>query len=201
MNEPNSEMTRRDFARFCGGAFVAALVARPLTLLAVEQCSTPLTLNTVQWQTLTAICNQILPTLDGFGANEASCTNFIDKALAHEEKKSLALYRTGLQAIDTFAQARWHKPFAALGDAEQIQALEMLEDGLWPDWPAADQQAWFATLRYHTLLGFAAAPAFGGNRNLAGWRAMQFPGHLHETGGLTDAQVEGIEPIHFHFQA
>jgi hypothetical protein len=43
-------------------------------------------LNATQWKTVAAMCNQILPTLDGSGANEANCVNFIDKALAHEEK-------------------------------------------------------------------------------------------------------------------
>jgi len=196
---PIQEMTRRDFARFCGGAFATALAARPLTLLAAEQGSAPSTLTTVQWQTVAAICNQILPTLDGLGANEANCVNFIDKALAHEEKKSLAVYRHGLSVIDAFTNARWQQSFHALGDERQIETLEKLEDGLLPNWSSAEQSAWFATLRYHTLLGFAAAPHFGGNQNLAGWRAMNFPGHIHEMGGLSDAQVEGVEPITIHF--
>ncbi len=196
---PMKDMTRRDFTRFCGGAFAAALMARPQTLLAVEQSSAPLTLNIEQWQTVAAMCNQILPTIDGLGANEANCVNFIDKALAHEEKKSLALYQRGLQITDAFAQTRWQKSFAALNDAQQIQTLEMLEDGVLPEWSSVDQQTWFATLRFHTLLGFAAAPRFGGNQNLAGWRAMNFPGHVHEMGGLSDAQVEGVEPIPIHF--
>lgn len=196
---PMQDLTRRDFTRFCGGAFAAALIARPQTLLAVEQSSAPLTLNTAQWQTVAAMCNQVLPTLDGIGANEANCVNFIDKALAHEEKKSLALYQRGLQIIDTFTKTRWQKSFAELNDSQQIQTLEMLEDGLLPAWSSADQQTWFATLRFHTLLGFAAAPRFGGNQHLAGWRAMNFPGHMHEMGGLNDAQVEGAEPIALHF--
>jgi gluconate 2-dehydrogenase gamma chain len=86
-----------------------------------------------------------------------------------------------------------------LNDDQQIQTLEMLEDGLLPGWSSTEQQIWFATLRFHTLLGFAAAPRFGGNQNLAGWRAMNFPGHIHEMGGLSDAQVEGAEPITLHF--
>lgn len=193
------DMTRRDFTRFCGGIFAAALMTRPQTLLAVEQSSAPLTLNSMQWQTAAAMCNQILPTLDGIGANEANCVNFIDKALAHEEKQSLSMYQQGLKSIDAFAQERWQTSFSALRDDQQIKALEMLEDGLLPAWASTDQQTWFATLRFHTLLGFAAAPSFGGNRNLAGWRAMNFPGHVHELGGLSDAQVSGAEPIHFHF--
>lgn len=197
---PMKDMTRRDFARFCGGAFAAALAARPLTLLAAEQSSAPAVLSSAQWRTVAAICNQILPTLDGIGANEANCVNFIDKALAHEEKASLPMYMNGLKTLDTFTQARWRSEFGALADDRQIEALEMLEDGLLPEWTSVEQQTWFSIVRYHTLLGFAAAPHFGGNQNLAGWRAMQFPGHLHEMGGLSDAQVEGREPIHMHFE-
>lgn len=193
------DMTRRDFARFCGGLFAAALAARPLTVAAAERSSAALTLKPEQWRMVEAICSQIIPSLDGYGAREANCVNFIDKGLAHEEKQHLPSYERGLRVIEAFAQTRWRRAFVALDDAEQIRTLEMLEDGDLPDWDGDEQRAWFAVLHYHTLLGFAAAPKYGGNANFSGWRAMQFPGNEHELGGVSDAQVEGTDPIVIRF--
>jgi gluconate 2-dehydrogenase gamma chain len=118
--------------------------------------------------------------------------------LVNEDKTSLPLYRQGLAGIDAHAQQRWQKSFADLSPAHQITCLENLEDGVIAVWPATAgaQTPFFAMLRFHTILGFLAAPKFGGNADFNGWRALGFPGHLHEMGGLDDRQVSGEETIH-----
>jgi hypothetical protein len=190
-------MNRREFLQWSGGVWATALATRPLALLAATQSTMPVALNSAQWQSVAAICEQIIPTVDGCGAGTANCVNFIDKLLAHEERTALPFYRQGLLEIDRHAARQWQKKFAALNAEQQVKCLEDLEDGLIADWPAAiDQKAFFTTLRFHTILGFLAAPKFGGNADFAGWRAMSFPGHIHEMGGLSDRQVSGEEPIH-----
>lgn len=190
-------MNRREFLQGAGALWAAALTARPLALAAAQQSSTPLTLDAMQWRSVAAICAQIIPSADGLGAGPANCVNFIDKLLANEDRTALPLYRQGLANIDDYAHTRWQKNFAALDPAEQITCLENLEDGLIPDWPATAvaQNTFFAMLRFHTILGFLAAPKFGGNADFSGWRALGFPGHLHEMGGISDRQVSGAEPI------
>jgi len=189
-------MNRREFLQWSGGVWAAALAARPLALLAATD-TTPATLNAAQWQCTAAICEQIIPTVDGYGASTANCVNFIDKLLAHEERATLPLYRQGLAEIDRYADTHWQKNFAALDASAQVACLENLEDGIIPHWQAEaiDQNALFNMLRFHTILGFLAAPKFGGNLDFAGWRALNFPGHIHEMGGISDRQVSGEEPI------
>jgi len=190
-------MNRREFIQLFGGAWAAALAARPLATLAAQRSDAPLVLDAAQWKTLAAICAQIIPPLHGVGAGAANSVNFIDKLLAHEDKASLPAYRQGLAALDRYARKQWQHDFAGLGSAQQVQCLENLEDGVIAAWPqsAPAQQQWFAMLRFHTILGFLAAPKFGGNQNMAGWRAIGFPGHLHELGGISDEQVSGAQPI------
>lgn len=189
-------MNRREFLQWSGGVWAAALAARPLAALAAQQTAVPATFDAAQFRTVAAICEQLIPTGDGIGATTANCANFIDKLLANEERTALPLYRQALIDIDRHALQRWQKSFATLADEQQRECLENLEDGAIQEWTAAlDQTAFFSMLRFHTILGFVAAPKFGGNANFAGWRAMHFPGHLHEMGGITDAQVTGAEPI------
>ena len=42
------------------------------------------------------------------------------------------------------------------------------------EWPSA--QAFFNTLRKHTMEGMFADPVYGGNKDYAGWRLVGFPG-------------------------
>ena len=190
-------MNRREFLQWSGGVWMAALAARPLAVAAASKNTAPLALDAQQWCSVAAISEQIIPSVDGLGAGAAHCVNFIDKLLAHEEQGALPLYRQGLTGINVHAQRRWQKNFAALAPSEQITSLENLEDGLIADWPttAGAQNSFFAMLRFHTILGFLAAPKFGGNADFTGWRALNFPGHIHEMGGISDAQVTGAEPI------
>ncbi|HSB95843.1 MAG TPA: gluconate 2-dehydrogenase subunit 3 family protein [Spongiibacteraceae bacterium] len=190
-------MNRREFLQWSGSIGIAALAARPLAVAAAAQSTAPLTLDAEQWRSVAAIGEQIIPSVDGIGASAANCANFVDKLLGHEEHRSLPLYRQGLAAIDTYTQQRWQKNFADLTAANQITCLENLEDGAIPHWPATaiGQNALFGMLRFHTILGFLAAPKFGGNVDFAGWRALNFPGHLHEMGGISDRQVSGEVPI------
>lgn len=191
-------MNRREFLQWSGAVWAGALAARPLAVAAATQSSAALVLNSQQWRSVAAICEQIIPSGDGLGASSANCVNFIDKLLVNEERASLPSYRQGLTAIDAYTQQRWQKGFADLSATEQISCLENLEDGAIGNWPTAaiEQKTFFAMLRFHTILGFLAAPKFGGNADFNGWRALGFPGHIHELGGLSDRQVSGEDPIH-----
>lgn len=190
-------MNRREFIRLFGGAWALALSERPLAVLAAQRSAAPAVLDPAQWRTLAAVCAQIIPPLHGIGAGAADSVNFIDKLLANEDKAALPGYRLGLAALDRHARARWQRDFVGLEEAQQVQCLENLEDGHIADWPgqAPGQQQFFEMLHFHTILGFLAAPKFGGNRDFSGWRAIGFPGHLHEMGGISDEQVTGAQPI------
>ena len=63
-----------------------------------------------------------------------------------------------------------------LSPARQDQVIAALEEGKATGftWPTA--QAFFNTLRTHTIEGMFADPAYGGNKDFAGWRQVGFPG-------------------------
>jgi gluconate 2-dehydrogenase gamma chain len=189
-------MERREFLQVFGAALGAALLARPLAAAAAACTTRALVLEAAECELLEAICARILPPVGGVSTREAGCVNFIDKLLAHEEQALAPAYRAGLAALDALARSRLARDFAALDAAQQVSLLEQLEDGKLEPWPAAAgaQAALFGTLRLHTLLGFLAAPAFGGNRDGAGWKAVGHVGHLHGAGGVSDDQVTGASP-------
>jgi hypothetical protein len=195
------DVTRRQFTSRGLAGLGLALSSKPLTLAAAQANSNPETLSLPQWQVVDAITQCIIPSVDGLGAKEAHCVNFIDKALTREESAHLNRYQEGLGRLESACQARYGASFTALDVGDQIKLLEHLEDGAFEEWDPTEQQIWFGLLWYHTILGFASAPRFGGNHHLTGWRVMNFPGHLHEAGGISDAQVQGIEPIKWTFDA
>lgn len=47
----------------------------------------------------------------------------------------------------------------------------------------------------HTIWGSLAEPQYGGNREYAGWRVVQYPGGRHKLGGYTPAMMAGTEKV------
>jgi len=83
-------------------------------------------------------------------------------------------------------QQRYREGLAALGaDFADVPADEQDRRlGAHPE---------FAALCYeHACEGAYAAPEYGGNRGLAGWQAIRFPGDVQPR-GYTDAEVTGRE--------
>jgi gluconate 2-dehydrogenase gamma chain len=91
------------------------------------------------------LVEQIIPADDlGPGAKEAGVVYFIDRALATFDADKRALYREGIAA-------------ARGKSAGQIEHTEFFE-----------------ALRRHTIMGFLASPAWGGNRDKSGWKLIGF---------------------------
>ena len=99
-------LTRRDFllqsALYGGTLFVTLNVPRPHALAAAAASDKPVVLTPDQWKLVEAIAARIIPSDDEPGATEAGVVNFVDKALANEDK-SAAL---GLQAPASPASTR-----------------------------------------------------------------------------------------------
>ena len=72
--------------------------------------------------------------------------------------------------------ARPRKPFAQLTAPQQDEVITALEGGKATGftWPSA--QAFFNTVRTHTMEGMFADPVYGGNKDFAGWQLIGFPG-------------------------
>lgn len=112
-----------------------------------------------------AIAAQIIPTDDTPGAREAGVVYFIDRALSTFLSRLADDYRAQLAEFQGVFRARHQgvASFASLTSAQQVEYLETV-----------DRTPFFDTTRLLTLLGMFSLPAYGGNRDGAGWKLIGF---------------------------
>jgi len=127
--------------------------------------------------TIAAVAERLMPGAAGKpGARDADVLNYIDLALAGAYADQQDFYRRGLAQLDGYCSATHGAPFAKLDAARQDEVIAALESGKATGfaWPSA--QAFFNTVRTHTMEGMFADPIYGGNKDFAGWRLVGFPG-------------------------
>ncbi len=148
---------------------------------------------------------QLIPADDlGPGALEAGVAVFIDRQLAGDYGKGArwymqgpwaagestqgyqtrltpaGLYRAAIREIDAAVNREAGVPaFAKLAAAVRDSWLHRMEDGKL-ELPTADAKTFFQTLHQNTLEGFWADPIYGGNRDMAGWKLIGFPGARYD---------------------
>ncbi|HEV6968267.1 gluconate 2-dehydrogenase subunit 3 family protein [Roseateles sp.] len=90
------------------------------------------------------------------------------------------LYRLAIREIDAAVAREGGAPaFARLASADRDTWLHRMEDGKL-ELPTADAKAFFQLLHQNTLEGFWADPVYGGNRDMAGWTLIGFPGARYD---------------------
>lgn len=152
--------------------------------------------------TVAAFAERLMPGApDKPGATDANVLNYIDLALSGAYEDQQYFYRTGLAQLDTHCAKTYAKPFRQLAQAQQDECIAALEHGKAPEfvWPTA--QAFFDTLRKHTMEGMFADPVYGGNKDFAGWRLVGFPGaqpgftraDMQSTDAFTRAPILGLQ--------
>ncbi len=140
------------------------------------------------------------------GGKDAGCAIFIDRQLAGNFGKSTRLYmkgpfakglptqgyqgaltpagryREGLAALDHYTRDRHAKSFAQLSAAQQDEILEGLESGkIELKLPSGlNTKSFFDLVLENTMEGFFADPLYGGNKGLAGWKLVGFPGARYD---------------------
>ncbi|WP_075182779.1 gluconate 2-dehydrogenase subunit 3 family protein [Pantoea sp. 1.19] len=84
-------------------------------------------------------------------------------------------WRRGIRAVNGWCQTQFGQPFADLSQAQQEQVLTQLErdDLTFAGLPGA---LFFTQMLENTREGWLADPLHGGNRTLASWRLIGFPG-------------------------
>jgi len=135
----------------------------------------------------------------GPGAVEAGVPRFIDRQLAGpygagdhfylqppflkgdatqgwQMQAPAKVYRAAIAAIDRWTGTTHGVAFAALDPAAQDKALKALEAGDGTLSGGPDAKAFFALLLQNTIEGYFADPIYGGNRDMAAWRMIGFPG-------------------------
>lgn len=112
-----------------------------------------------------AVAAQIIPTDDTPGAREVRVIYFIDRALMTFDKDKQPQYVKGLKELQAKQKRMFPKAarFSELGSEQQIALLKKIE-----------KTAFFDLVRLHTVMGFFADPAYGGNFHQAGWKLIGF---------------------------
>jgi len=138
------------------------------------------------------------------GGKDAGCAVFIDRQLSGPFGTSQALYmrppfhegtkeqgnqspltpaqryRTALAALDKHCKDSFAgKTFAQLPDQQKDKLLTALEKGEL-QLGNTSGKAFFALLLQNAKEGFFADPVYGGNRDMAGWRMIGFPGARYD---------------------
>jgi gluconate 2-dehydrogenase gamma chain len=143
--------------------------------------------------TMAAFAERLMPGAPGKpGARDAGVLNYIDHALSGAYADLQNFYRRGLAALDAHCRQAHKEPFRRLAPAQQDEVVGTLEQGKAPafTWPSA--QAFFNTVRMHTMEGMFADPIYGGNKDFAGWRLIGFPGAQPE---FTAADMQSTQPF------
>jgi gluconate 2-dehydrogenase gamma chain len=134
-------------------------------------------LNVDESAAIKAFTERLMPGAPGKpGATDANVLNYIDLALAGAYSDQLDFYRRGIAQLDAYCQATFKEPFAKLSAARQDEVITALEQGKATGFTYPTAQAFFNTLRTHTIEGMFADPVYGGNKDFAGWRLVGFPG-------------------------
>jgi gluconate 2-dehydrogenase gamma chain len=154
--------------------------------------------NDADAETVAAFAERLMPGAPGKpGARDAGVLNYVDLALAGAYADLQDFYRRGLAQLDTYCGRAYGQSFVRLETAQQDEVIRALEDGKASEftWPTA--QAFFNTVRTHTMEGMFADPIYGGNKDFAGWRLIGFPGAqpLFTPEDLESRQAFTREPI------
>lgn len=148
-----------------------------------------------------AVDQLIPPDAVGPGAVEANVPFFLDRQLAgrfgrgdhyylggpwkegepeqgYQMRFSPAqLYRAAIKAINSYTSAQFKgASFAQLGGSDKDKVLKGLEAGSVKLDGGVNARTFFAMLLQNTKGGYFSDPIYGGNKDMAAWRMIGFPG-------------------------
>jgi hypothetical protein len=119
-----------------------------------------------------AVADRIMPPDDAPGARAVGVVFFADELLQRVSPHRKPTFDQALADVND--AARKHNPaaasFASLSPAEQDEVLRAIET----------TEA-FAELRAFTVGGYFSHPSYGGNRDMAGWKAIGFQDRMSWT--------------------
>ncbi|WAH56484.1 gluconate 2-dehydrogenase subunit 3 family protein [Pseudomonas silvicola] len=154
-----------------------------------------------------ALADRLIPAdALSIGGKEAGCAVFIDRQLAGDYGKGATLYRLGrfvkgtpeqgtqspltpadrwrqgLAALDNHCHKTFSTAYAQLDGARQDDLLRQMESGklaleLGPD---LEVKELFEQILANVREGFFADPLYGGNKGMASWKMIGFPGARYD---------------------
>jgi len=183
------KISRREFVKRLRAVGVTAGAAFSYAeMLTATQAQSAPALDPSEIRLLEAIAGRIFPATDTPGAIEIGAASYIDQALAAPYRPQLARYRRGLQELERYCTATLGRSFTSLSAAEQDDILGKLEEGKLGEAVAGGPQ-FFEMVRRHVMEGVFCEPYYGGNRDLAGWRHVNFPGQRY---GYDDPYINRV---------
>ena len=127
----------------------------------------------MEWDTLRAALDRIIPPDDFPGAWDAGVGDYIARQLDGDLRAWAGAFEAGLRSLDAEAR-RTGAPFAALPTTRQDALLGCIERGeVRTKWSTAPD-AFFARLVQLTAEGYYGDPGNGGNRDEAAWRMVGY---------------------------
>jgi gluconate 2-dehydrogenase gamma chain len=199
------KISRRSFIRMAGAvaAVTAAEVHGTATQKrapATTQQSTYIFFNPDEARIVEAAVERLIPADEnGPGAFDAGVPNYMDKQLAGAWGAGERLYRAGpwqqgvptqgyqlpftpaelfrngLRGIRTDLSKRGQPEFAKLNPQEQDAYLKSLQTGKM-DLNGVPSDVFFESLLAMTVEGYFSDPVYGGNKDMAAWKMIGFPG-------------------------
>ncbi|MBP1849137.1 gluconate 2-dehydrogenase subunit 3 family protein [Rhizobium halophytocola] len=156
--------------------------------------------------TVEAIVDRLIPEDDlSVGGKDAGCAVYIDRQLTtfygssdrlymqgpfkpglptqgyQGEWTNAERYRRGLGAIAKYLNAnKSGATFASLSDEDKDAFLKDMEAGKVELPDDVDAKAFFALILGNTMEGFFADPVYGGNKDMASWKMLGFPGARYD---------------------
>jgi gluconate 2-dehydrogenase gamma chain len=84
-------------------------------------------------------------------------------------------FRAGIESANAWTRKTYGKDFDRLSEKDREAALKTMEDDKAP-FPGFSSRTFFDALLQITMEGFFSDPIYGGNRDMAGWKMVGYPG-------------------------
>lgn len=109
----------------------------------------------------------------------------------------LERYQTGLRALEAYAQHNHGGSFADLKPDQQDAILTGMDNGTINLAPEVNTKAFFELMLANARESYFADPMYGGNKDMAGWKMIGFPGARYDYRLYADrtGQALGLEPV------
>ena len=177
----------------------AAAEAQPAAA-AAPQAEPLLYLNQTEHAFVVAAVDTMIPADElSPSGSQCGCDIYIDRQLASAWGGGAKMYRSGpflkgkpeqgyqlsltpaefitagIAAANVWSRKTYNKDFDRLDPEKRVEALKAIQEGK-ADFGNFSSRAFFARLLTLTMEGFFGDPAYGGNRNMASWKMLGFPG-------------------------
>jgi gluconate 2-dehydrogenase gamma chain len=129
------------------------------------------TFSGLEFATVAAACERILPRDEDPGAKDANVPAYIDQMLKTPELKQMKSdFLQGLSALERRSRSMFKKGFAEASPEQQDELLTIFKDS----GAGTGEAHFYELLVVLTLEGFLGDPSYGGNQGRVGWRLVGF---------------------------